>query len=278
MDAVADNAAQYWGLAVSPFSSLCDARWFYQSATHEEAVSRLMYTADERRRLAVLTGGRGLGKSLILHVFGQSLARIGADVCHLSLAGRDRDEFAWQLACELKLAVATDTPGRELWARIQDHLEGRRATHAPLVLLCDDLGVAGASLAGVERLLRAEELSRAVTFVLAGRPGDLHSSLLDLADVRVTLEPLALRETHEYVQQLLSAAGAERTIFQHEALDELHELSGGVPREINRVAELALLAGCLEQLDSLSDQVVRAAAIEARVELATRVSRYAASA
>ena len=52
-----------------------------------------------------------------------------------------------------------------------------------------------------------------------------------------------------YVQHRLAVAGAERTIFEPAATEALHQLSGGAPRQINRLCDLALLVGFAEELD-----------------------------
>lgn len=274
MDAYVDNRIAgdadllaHWGLAEPPFVSLCDPRWFYQSGPHEEALARLTFAFEHQRRLAVLTGPRGSGKSLTLAVVAHSIRRSGGDLCAFDLAGRTGDDFAWSLASGLKLGLSVDTPLSLVWRRIDEHLDGRREAGLPVTLLCDHVGPCDrTAVATIERLLRSEELGHSLTIVIAARPGELPSSFHDLADIRVHLEPLDLRETHGYVTGLLEAAGATRPLFDHEALDELHALSGGLPREINRIAELALLAGQCDGAERISESLLRNAAAEARVE------------
>ena len=65
-----------------------------------------------------------------------------------------------------------------------------------------------------------------------------------------------------YVNHRLSAAGASRTIFEESALDALHELSSGIPRRINRLADLALLVGYADQIATLSAEHVHSVSKE----------------
>lgn len=278
MDAYVDNRGgvtggtiDFWGLTESPFASLCDPRWFYQSGPHEEALARLLFTLENRRRLAVMVGPRGTGKSVTLAVFAHTVRRSGGDVCLVDLTGKSADDLAWSLATTLRLGLSVEVSTAHAWRRIEEHLDGRREARLPATLICDHIGNAerSAQLA-VERLLRAEEGSRALSVVLAGKSGELASNCLDLADVRIQLEPLDLRETHAYVTNLLDAAGASRPIFSHEALDELYEISGGIPRDMNRIAELALLAGQAEAASQVTESILRNAAAEARVERVRR--------
>ena len=52
-----------------------------------------------------------------------------------------------------------------------------------------------------------------------------------------------------YVEHRMSAAGARKRIFVESALQALFECSGGVPRRINRLADLALLVGYADGLE-----------------------------
>jgi type II secretory pathway predicted ATPase ExeA len=60
-----------------------------------------------------------------------------------------------------------------------------------------------------------------------------------------------MEESISYVSHRLSAAGAVRPIFDSEALEALHEAALGVPRRINRLADLALLVGFADELPSI---------------------------
>ena len=55
----------HWGLRQSPFRSCLDPQSFYQSPTHDEALARLHFLVDEHRRLGLLMGPAGSGKSLL---------------------------------------------------------------------------------------------------------------------------------------------------------------------------------------------------------------------
>ena len=69
---------------------------------------------------------------------------------------------------------------------------------------------------------------------LAARP-----QLNDRVAVFSVLEPLSRTETIRYISHRMAVAGAKREIFHRSALDALCERSGGVPRRINRLADLS---------------------------------------
>jgi general secretion pathway protein A len=51
----------------------------------------------------------------------------------------------------------------------------------------------------------------------------------------------------------LEVAGCTRPVFTPSALESLYELSGGVPRRINRLCDLALLVGFADELPEITD-------------------------
>ena len=51
-------------------------------------------------------------------------------------------------------------------------------------------------------------------------------------------------------------------VFDTDALDSIHSMSGGVPRRINRICDLALLIGFAEEQDRITAEHVEAVAEE----------------
>ena len=76
--------------------------------------------------------------------------------------------------------------------------------------------------------------------------------------MKCQLKPLVIEETMAYVQHRLAVAGAERTIFEPAATERLHELSQGIPRQINRLCDLALLLGFAEEHTSIGPEQIEA--------------------
>jgi type II secretory pathway predicted ATPase ExeA len=70
--------------------------------------------------------------------------------------------------------------------------------------------------------------------------------------VKCLLRPFTANETGRYVAHRLQLAGAAQTIIQDEAVPTLYELTRGIPRQINRLCDLALLVGFAEEQATLS--------------------------
>jgi hypothetical protein len=66
--------------------------------------------------------------------------------------------------------------------------------------------------------------------------------LLELAELRIELQPWNLTETGEYLHKALLKSGRTSPTFDALALERMYELTGGVPRGVQQIANLAVLA------------------------------------
>ena len=65
-----------------------------------------------------------------------------------------------------------------------------------------------------------------------------------------------------HVEHRLQTAGAARPCFDTQALQSLFELSSGIPRRINRLCDMALLVGYVDQLNLVTQNEIEAVADE----------------
>jgi general secretion pathway protein A len=243
----------YWGLRESPFRANIDPRGFYQNPTHEESLARLHFLVSSQRRLGLLSGEGGCGKSLLLEVFARELRAQGWAVARSGLVASTARELIWSLAAQWDLNPAPAADLGELWQRIADRLAEFRYQKTPAVVLLDDADEARPEvLEQIDRLTRSEQSSGGrLTLVLAAhsdRLSKLGFRLLDLADLRVDVSSWELEDTQGYIVHCLARNGRNSTLFDERAMRRMHELCGGVPRRINQVAELALVAAAGQQL------------------------------
>jgi general secretion pathway protein A len=254
----------YWGLSEQPFRGCLSPKAFYQSPTHEEALARLSFLVEQHRRLGLLIGPSGSGKSLVFEVFAERLRRQGRSVAKLSLLDSEPTEMLLLLATEWELPVGSLQSAPVLWRALTNRLIEHRYQQLETVVLLDDVDQADArTLQHVTRLVRFDPTPEMrLTVVLAGRQeclGKLGQSLLGLADLRIDVEPWQRADTEQYVNTVLSRAGRRTPVFADPAFDRLQELSHGIPRRVSQLADLALLAGAGQNLDRIDAGVVEEA-------------------
>ena len=235
----------HWGLDEAPFRTGLDPRFFYQSPTHEEALARLHFLVDYRRRLGLLIGEPGSGKSFLLEMFAGELGERGLPVAKVNLMGVDRLEMLWLMAGELGLNPSCDLAFPSLWRLVTDRLKEYRYQKMDTVLLLDDADRASEEvLIQVVRLAQFDRSPEAqLTIVVSGCPeriGGLGQSLLEQAELRIDVAAWEPRDTEGYLQASLARAGRRSALFADPAVERLHELGEGIPRRINQLADLAL--------------------------------------
>lgn len=266
--------ANYWGLSEIPFKNTIDIRWFYESPAHEEALARLLFLIEQHRRCGVLWGPSGTGKSLILELLRREAARKGGEIALVDVLGQSSREMFWELLAGLGLAPAIDDSQFRLWRLLHDHVVANRHSQAPLVLVLDHLDRAQADcLVAVERLQHLSAGGQTGLTLILGVTSERATSqtqmLRDVSDLRIDLAGFDREQTQQYVQSLLERAGATRPLFDTSAFDRLFDETRGIPREINRLCDLALLAGMADQATQIDESIVSAAAEELHVRLPT---------
>ncbi len=258
----------YWQLDAKPFEPTSDPQFAFAADSHQAALHKLRYAIENRRAAGRIAGPAGAGKTLLL----QSLRRELGDAYQPFVQVvfpqmSDRDLLVY-LAEHLGAPPADpqrhtiEESLRRLEFILRDNV--RRKRHAVIVVdeahLLEDSGL----METLRLLLNLTVDGRpGFTLLLVGQPGLLsmvarHGSLDERLDIKVFLPALGVEETAAYVQHRLDAAGATREIFAADALETLHQLTGGLPRRINRLCDLALLVGYAN-----GDQTVDAADLHA---------------
>lgn len=257
----------YWGLGESPFRASLDPRFFYQGQAQEEALARLHFLVDERRTLGLLLGSPGSGKSMLLEMFARQLPCFGTQRALVNVADIDLREFLWNLSGQLGVELPSTASQFTIWRTVADHLLANRYQQVTTVLLLDDADLARAEVLGEIARLAQLDVDRDawLTIVLSALPSrlvELDRRLVQWAELRIDLDGWDADETAAFVKQSLATAGRTTSVFSEAALDRLYQQSGGMPRRVKQLADLALLAGAGENLVQIEPATIDAVVAE----------------
>jgi type II secretory pathway predicted ATPase ExeA len=262
----------YWQLNSKPFESCADRARFFSSESHEAALMKVRYAVENRRCAVLLAGPTGVGKTTLVQLLRAELNEAFQPQAHVVFPQMSSRDLLVYLA-ELLGAPPADPPRhtidesvRRLESRLQQNAaEGR---HAVIVVdeahLLEDCG----ALETLRLLLNFEVAGQpAVSLVLVGQMNLVSAvgrlpALEERIAVKALVRPFTAPETANYVGHRLSAAGATREIFTPDAIEALHYLGHGVPRQINRLADLALLVGYADEIPQLSASQIEAVSEE----------------
>ena len=262
----------YWQLERRPFDDFADAQFYYPGESHQGALLKLRYAVENHQAGALLAGSSGIGKTQLVSTLFAGLEDRFAPLVHLVFPHMPPDQLLAYIAAELTGSDihAPVTSIQESVRRIEKTLveNGRCGRHAVVVVDEAQLLVDSGALEWMRLLLNFEtQHGPGLTLLLVGQPGLLPAlerlpSLEERLGVKCLMRPFHADETAGYVEHRLKIAGAKSSIFTDDALESLHELSGGTPRRINRLADLALLIGFAEERDQLSASQIEAVSEE----------------
>jgi len=258
----------YWQLQQKPFENCADPRFYYPGESHQAALLKLRYAVENRRSGALLSGASGAGKTLIVNMLRSTLGDPFTPFVHLVFPQMPAEQLLAYLAIQLvgagDGAAACEVPPS--LGRIERFLAGNveEGRHAVVVIDESHLLEGARTLEAIRLLSNFEFQSRpGMTIILCGQTGilpvlDRTLPLEERLAVKCLLRPFEARETGEYVNHRLQAAGAPRPVFDAEALAAIHRLTHGIARRINRLCDLALLIGYAEQRRTINAAQVEA--------------------
>lgn len=269
----------YWHLTQPPFESDGDlARWV---ETEEAAAVRLKlrYLHEHAKGGGVLVGAGGVGKSMLVRRLAADIRQADGDdrrpIVRLVYPRLAPAELIAQLAVRLgadPAATDSQTVGLDrLLDALAEQLHAATAAGRDAVLILDDAHTIDEP--DVWRTLRLlmnfrEEDGCDFTVVLAGQNELLgrlreHPELLARLPVRCTLPAMSRESVGHYVRGRLSSCGRAddpaAPLFDAAAMATLADLSGGVCRRVNELADTALLVGLADDLTQLSSADLQAA-------------------
>ncbi len=260
----------YWGLKRAPFENVPDPRFYFPSTRHEEGLHRLLYGVEARKGALMLTGEIGCGKTLLSRTLIQQLSHERYDLALIANPSFEVTDFIKEILYQL--GVNQNGTKLDMIHALNDHLLHNLNKGRDTVLVVDEAqAIHDVAIFEELRLLLNFQLNDRflLTLVLLGQP-ELRTKVEALAQLaqrivmRYHLMPFSAEEVGDYVDFRMQAAGASRVVFMPEAMQAIYDASGGVPRKINTIADLALLIGFMEQSRQIGPEVVKKAFKEAR--------------
>jgi len=259
----------YWKLKEKPFNNTPDPRFLYLSHQHEDALMKLTYCIVEKMGAALLTGVFGCGKTLL----GKSLLKdLGEDKYKVAFINNPQVTYTELLRSivrnlraealpSLQTEILKDALLEKLYNILLDNARDGRET----VIFIDEAHIIQDEKVFEElRLLLNFQLEDRflLTLILSGQP-ELKDKVANLKQleqriaIRCHLDKLNEEETANYIAHRLKVAGRQDGIFSAEAIRFIHERTGGIPRRINRLCDLSLLAGFGKKAKDIDKEIVR---------------------
>ena len=259
---------QHFGLTEQPFGNAADARFFYESEQHQEAMLRIQHSVSTMKGLTVVIGGAGAGKTLLArYVLAKLEEKSGEYEAALLVIVHSEVTADWLLR-KIANQLGVPNPAERKADLLPQLFERLMAIH--------DAGKKAVVIIDEANMLKSKEIfeefrglsnlevpgRKLISVVLLGLP-ELETNmavdppLVQRVAMKVNIRPLDANSSAAYIRHRLAVAGAKEPIFESEALNMVHAIAKGVPRLINTLCDNCLLEAFLVKRDRVNAALVQ---------------------
>lgn len=255
----------FFGFSERPFTLLPDPDFLFWSDQHKRAYTVLEYGIASRAPLTVVTGEIGAGKTTLIQ---RLLATLDEDITIglISNAQGGRGDLLRWVLYALNVEVGSDDDYITLFKRFLNFVVGQYAEGRHVVLVIDE-----AQNLTVETLEELRMLTNVnsnkdelLQLILVGQPElrtVISSPMLVQFAQRISvtyhLRPLDENDTRAYIQHRLRHVGGTGDEFSTYAIKRIYVESGGVPRLVNKLCDLALVYAAASDRKVVGIELVR---------------------
>ncbi len=258
---------KHFHLNENPFLDNVNPDYFFRTQAHEEAYLKMKKCIEDDVSMGLITARSGTGKTLLTQILLQELDE-GRYCPALILAypRLSRTALLKELANELEIdRLPSRITLHDLISAVQDkihqiHREGKKP-----VFIIDEVHFLGGDTLHLLRTLSNIETAqrKLVTILLFGEESFIeklkkpkYQAILSRAFIRAHLRPLTPDEVEQYVKFRCLMAGGKIEIFEGAVYQRIHEVTEGIPRDINRLCLNALLIAAAAHLPRITPAVL----------------------
>jgi type II secretory pathway predicted ATPase ExeA len=264
----------YFGLKEAPFRITPNTEYWYAGGQRGEMLAALLYAIGQGEGIIKVVGEVGSGKTMLCRKLVVQLPDT-IDSIYLGNPTLQPDDMLAAILADLGI----DTPESGRQARLAQlnttllarHQAGRRV----VVFVEEAQGIALDNLEFLRLLTNLETATdKLLQIVLFGQPElDVHLAeprirqLKDRITLSLNLSPLSEPEVAAYLRARLTVAGYRGPdLFASALITRMTQLSGGLSRRINVLADKTLLAAYAGQTHTLTPAHLEAAAGDAEMQ------------
>jgi general secretion pathway protein A len=246
---------KYWGLRDPPFSLAPNPSMFYLSDQHRECLMRLRFAIHSGKGGALLISeNAGDGKTTTLHLLMREMTEEHGDklrIAFLDYPTMTPTQMIGEIGRQIGVQEIRGDKVEDINA-LRDLLKSNHIQGIHTLVIVDE----GQMLADRPDLLQefrillnfTTEGEFLLSFILSGQ-APLEPAVRAMPEfwqrlpVRFFLKNLHLKDTGGMIAHRIRLAGGDRALFTETAVEGIYRYSGGCPRVICAVADLALVVG-----------------------------------
>jgi general secretion pathway protein A len=252
----------FYGLKTSAFNITSNPDFFFESRSHQEALSSLLFGVQERRGIILITGEVGTGKTTLCKAL---FNKLPSEVKISLVLNPYFSEVQLLKAIAEDFGLTVKGAGRlNIVNAINSFLIGLNLNNGNAVLVIDEAqNLTSRQLEQIRLLSNLEtKEEKLLQIVLVGQP-ELREKISQYnlrqiyqrIVVKYHLTPLLENEVKDYVDFRLQRAGQNSVVILPEGYKMIYEFSKGIPRLVNILCERALILGFIQQERVLTREI-----------------------
>ncbi len=259
------------GFSEEPFSRSADPRFLYLSAQHGDVLDSIQEVIEERRGLAVVEGGFGVGKSTIARRL-ESIYRTYPSDFQVVFVHTAAYELEYAALLDVCYALNLDRrKGMTMqWREFESFLVDQKEQSRNVVVILDDAQLmAPDALSLVHHIYNFDISQKLAQVILFGQPElqrifNQRPEVLSRVDAWFRLNPLSLEDTLELIRFRCAVAGRKDALLTQSAFLEVWKATRGIPREIVAVCSKVINEMGYQKKAMADNAVVHAALLDSQ--------------
>ena len=254
---------EFYGFNERPFSLSPDPSFIFFGNTHKRALNILEYGIMSNAGITIISGEVGTGKTTLI----RSLLDMLGEEFVVGLITNTQPNFGdlikWVLSSFGIDTVETDYV--KLYQLLVEFITRQHEANKKVVLIIDEAQNLNVDSLEDLRMLTNINVDKnpVLQLILVGQPElveILKKKELRQFAQRVSadyyLQPLSFKETEEYIKHRLRIAGGDENLFAQTAFATVFYHSGGIPRVINTICDMALVYGFADEMHRIRKEIV----------------------
>ena len=254
---------EFYHLTEKPFTLSPDPAFLYLGKSHMRAMNILQYGVESDSGITVISGEVGTGKTTLVRRLLNELS----DDYIIGMITNTQQDFGDLLKWVLhSYDIDTDETDRvKLYKLLVEFFIKEHAAGHRVILIIDEAQNLGKDALEDIRMLTNINVDKdlVLQLILVGQPelvDMLRKKELRQFAQRVSadflLQPLTFSETEEYIRHRIKVVGGDDDLFAQTAYATVYYHSGGIPRVINTICDMALVYAFADEVPRIRKEII----------------------